>query len=262
MPVRFCVESGVALLTLERPAKRNALDGAMWRELRDRCRDIGDVRVLIVTGAEGHFCAGMDLSPENPLIAEIAPALMGGQEAVGRGVIEHLKECVQALADVSVPTIAAIEGACVGGGFEIALACDMRIAAESASFSLPEVRMGMIPDVGGCARLTRLVGPGRAADMITTGRKVSGQQAFDLGMVERVVGSGAALAEAQQAARDIVGNAPEAVRLALNVVRMAPDLGLDESLSLETRAGAMALVSGEAREGIAAFLEKRRPDWS
>ncbi len=262
MPIRFTTENGFAILTLDRPGRRNALDGAMWRQLRDQCRDIGDARVLIVTGEGGHFCSGMDLGPDNPMIAEITPALAGGDDGVARRVIEDLKECVQALADVAVPTIAAIEGACVGGGFEIALACDFRIAAQTASISLPEVRMGMIPDVGGCARLTRLVGPGRAADVITTGRRLSGQQAFDLGLVERVVAGGTALDEARLAAGDITGSAPEAVRLALNVVRMAPDLGLDEALSLETRAGAMALVSGEAREGISAFLEKRRPDWS
>ena len=137
----------------------------------------------------------------------------------------------------------------------------MRIAGEGATFSLPEVRLGMIPDVGGCARLTRLVGPGRAADLITTGRSVSGSEAFQLGFVERTVSDGAALTTAMEAARRVCNNAPDAVRLALTVVRAAGDLDLEEAMAIETHHGVLALTSGEAAEGITAFREKRAPKW-
>lgn len=262
MPIVSTVEDGVALLTISRPERRNAMDIDMWRGLRDAACALDGVRAVVVAGAGGHFSSGMDLSPANPLIQRIAPAIVGEVESVAREVIDELKECVQALADLPVPTFAAIEGACVGGGLEVALACDVRIAAADASLGLTEVRVGMIPDIGGCARLTRLVGPGRAADLITTARRVSGEEAFRLGFVERVVAPGAALAEAKAAAAQAASNAPMAVRLALNVVRLAPDLGLAEALAIESRAGAMALTSGEPREGVTAFLEKREPRWT
>ncbi len=261
MPVSLSIRDGIALVTLERPERRNALDESMWQALEDVALRAEDARVVIITGAAGHFCSGMDLSPNNPLIPRIAPALFEGDERVARDVILYLKRVVNALSRLPCPTIAAIEGACVGAGLEIALACDIRIAASSATLSLPEVVMGMIPDVGGSARLTRLVGPGRAADIICTGRRFDGDEAFRLGVIERVVAPGTALDVARAAAADIVRNAPIAVRLALNAVRVGADLALDEALSVETRAGVMALVSGEAREGVTAFLEKRAPRW-
>lgn len=262
MPITASHEGDLLVLTIDRADRRNAMDIAMWRALRDAAADLRGARALVVTGANGHFCAGMDLSPDNPLVARIAPAVLEGVDSVARDVIEELKGCVRAIAEAPVPTFAAIEGACVGGGLEIALACDVRICASDASLGLTEVRVGMIPDIGGCARLTRLVGPGRAADLVTTGRRVDGDEAFRLGVVERVVAPGDALRGAREAAAQVAANAPMAVRLALNVVRIAPDLGLAEALAVETHAGTLALTSGEAREGIAAFLEKRPPRWT
>ncbi len=262
MPVTLQVSEGVAVLTLDRPERRNALDLAMWRQLGAAAREAEGARVVIVTGAGGHFCSGMDLAADEAILAAATPAIVNGDERAAQDLIRELKACVQALADLPCPTIAAIEGACVGGGLEVALACDIRIASAGASLGLPEVRIGMIPDLGGCARLTRLVGPGRAADLVCTGRRVDAEEAYRLGVIERVVPAGTALAAARAAAGDIVGNGPMAVRLALNAVRVAADLGLDEALSVETRAGVLALVSGEASEGVAAFREKRAPRWS
>ncbi|MFZ5478399.1 MAG: enoyl-CoA hydratase/isomerase family protein [Myxococcota bacterium] len=262
MPVTLTESDGVALLTIDRPERRNALDIELWRALRQAASRTEDARAVVITGAAGHFCAGMDLAPDNPIIQKIAPAIFDGHEGPARDLLAELKACVQAIADLPVPTFAAIEGACVGGGLEVALACDVRIAARDASIGLPEVRIGMIPDVGGCARLTRLVGPGRAADLITTGRRVDGEEAFRLGVVERVVDPGRALAVAREAAAQVCANGPMAVRLALHAVRQAADLGLAEALAVETRAGVMALTSGEPKEGVAAFLEKRPPRWT
>jgi enoyl-CoA hydratase/carnithine racemase len=262
MPVTTSTSDDVLVITLDRPQRRNALDIDMWRALRAAAAQAADVRAVVVTGVGGHFCAGMDLSPDNPLLQKIGPAVAEGHEGPAREVIVELKACVQALADIPVPTFAAIEGACVGGGLEVALACDVRIAARDAVIGLTEVRVGMIPDVGGCTRLTKLVGQGRAADLIATGRRIDGEEAFRLGVVERVVDSGRALAAATEAAAQVRANAPMAVRLALHVVRQAGDLGLAEALAVETRAGVMALTSGEPKEGITAFLEKRPPRWT
>lgn len=263
MPVTLHIEDAIAVLRIERPERRNALDLPSWHALRDHLAGLtGDVRAVIVTGSHGHFSAGMDLAPDNGVVTRIGPAIFAGEEEPARALIEELKECIEAIAEVGVPTFAAIEGACVGGGLEVALGCDVRIAARNASIGMTEVRIGMIPDLGGCARLTRLVGPGRAADLITTARRIDGEEAFRLGVVERVCEPGQALVVALEAARQVAANGPTAVKLALNVVRVTPDLGLAEALSVETRAGVMALTSGEPREGVAAFLEKRPPRWT
>jgi enoyl-CoA hydratase/carnithine racemase len=250
-------------LVLDRPERRNALDMEAWRALRDAALSVpAEVRAVIVTGTGGHFSAGMDLRPDGSESAALSEIVASHDEAAARAILSELKECIQAVAEIEVPTIAAIEGVCVGGGLEIALACDMRVGSSTARLGLPETRLGMIPDIGGCARLTRLVGPGRAADLITTGRLVSGAEALALGIVERAVEAGGALAAANAMADQIALNAPQAVRLALNVIRLAPEMGLDEALAMETGAGAMALTSGEPREGIAAFVEKRAPRWA
>ena len=261
MPVTLTWADDIATLTIDRPERRNALSIDLWHALRDAARACTQARAVIVTGASGHFCSGMDLSPDNPVVGRIAPSILEGEEYPAFQLLKELKDCVAALTEIPCPTFAAIEGACIGGGLEVALACDVRIAAKNATIGLTEVRTGMIPDLGGCVRLTRLVGPGRAADLITTGRKVNGEEAFRLGFVERLAEPGEAFNQARAAALEVAKNAPTAVQLALNVVRMAPDLGVAEALSLETRAGVMALISGEAREGISAFLEKRSPDW-
>ncbi len=261
MPVISQTHDGVTVLTIDRPARRNALDMATWRDLRRAATDAEGSRAVIITGGGAHFCSGMDLNPDNPLFVDAGPAIADGDERAAHAIILELKSCVQALADLSCPTIAAIEGTCIGGGLEVALACDMRFAASDASIGLPEVRIGMIPDLGGCARLTRLVGPGRAADLICTARRVDGDEAYRLGVVERVVPPGTSLAAARAAAVQVAENGPIAVRLALNAVRLGADLGLAEALSVETRAGVMALTSGEPREGVAAFVEKRAPRW-
>lgn len=261
MPVSLHWSGTTAVITLDRPDRRNALDMAMWRALRDAARNTENARAVVLTGQGPHFCSGMDLQPDNAGLISIMPAITEGQSGPAYDLLSELKECVQAVADIPVPTFAAIEGACAGGGMEIALACDVRIAASNAFLCLPETRIGFIPDVGGTARLTRLVGPGRAADIITTGRRVGGDEAYRLGLVERLCEPGQSLGVALTAAAEVALNGPEAVRLALNVIRLAPDMGLDEALSLETQAGVMAITSGEGREGVTAFLEKRKPNW-
>jgi enoyl-CoA hydratase/carnithine racemase len=261
MPVHRQSADGVTVLTLSRPERRNALDRGMWHALREAAEASADARVVILTGEGPAFCAGLDLSPDNTILADAASAMHSGDETRAQALVRELKSCVQALADLPCPTLAAIEGACFGAGVELALACDIRIASEQAVFSLPEVRLGLVPDLGGCARLARLVGPGRAADLICTGRRVDAGEAHRLGLLERVVPAGAALSTARAAAGDILAGAPMAMRLALNVIRVAPDLGLDEALSVETRAGVLAVLSGEVAEGMAAAAARRAPRW-
>jgi enoyl-CoA hydratase/carnithine racemase len=261
--VSLQITSGVARITLSRPARRNALDEAMWSALAERVAAAASAkpRALIVTGDGGHFAAGMDLGPDNPLHARIGPAIANRDVAAAASVIAWLKAVVSGLAEFPAPTFAAIEGACAGSGFEIALHCDVRVAAKNCFISLPEVRIGMVPDVGGTTRLTRLVGPGRAARLIATGERITGEEAFALGMVEKLVEPGQALAVAEEMARLVAKGGPTAVREALSVIRRVPDLSLADAYAAETAAGAAALTSGEPLEGVQAFFEKRDPRW-
>ncbi len=261
--VSLQIADNIARITLSKPARRNALDEAMWSAFAERVAAAATAspRVLIVTGAGGHFAAGMDLGPDNPLHARIGPAIANRDVAAAANVIAWLKAILSGLAEFPAPTIAAIEGACAGSGFELALHCDMRVAARNAFLSLPEVRIGMVPDVGGTTRLTRLVGPGCAARLIATGERITGDEAFALGIVERVVEPGRALAEAEDMARLIAKGGPTAVREALGVIRRVPDLSLADAYAAETAAGAAALTSGEPLEGVQAFFEKRDPRW-
>ncbi|RME23574.1 MAG: enoyl-CoA hydratase/isomerase family protein, partial [Deltaproteobacteria bacterium] len=197
--IRLELDDDVAVLTIDRPRRRNALNGPMWAELALRVAEAraAGPRALIVTGAGAHFCAGMDLKPDNPLLPRILPAVMEGDTGVAREVIDELKAGMVGLLEFPAPTFAAVEGVAVGGGYEVALHCDVIVAARSAFVGLPEVRVGMVPDVGGMTLLTRRVGPGRAVLAIATGRLFDAPAAFDLGMVDVLCEPGAALETAR-----------------------------------------------------------------
>jgi|AMFO01.1.fsa_nt_gi Enoyl-CoA hydratase/carnithine racemase len=262
------IKQGVAVLTIQRSRRRNALHGPLWEllgqriaQVAARCAPDGDVRSVILTGSGPHFCAGMDLMPDNPLVERILPAIMEADEGAARGVILDLKAITRALAELPVPTIAAVEGVAAGGGYELALHCDMIVASHQSRVGLPEVRVGMVPDVGGTTMLTRRVGPARAALAITTGRMFDAPQALALGMVDLLCEPGTALDEAQGLAADIALGGPVAVGAALAALRRVNDLELPAALAIETEAGVRALTSGEPREGTMAFAEKRSPRW-
>jgi enoyl-CoA hydratase/carnithine racemase len=181
--VHLEAQDGVGVLRLDRPARRNALGAQMWAMVAVRVDEAArmGLRALILTGAGPHFCAGMDLKPDNPLLARAAQAVGDGDPVAARALIEELKGVGARLRRFPAPTIAAIEGVCLGGGLELALHCDVRVAAETAQLGMPEVRLGMVPDVGGTALLSRLVGPGRAIALICSGRAVDARRAHPPG---------------------------------------------------------------------------------
>lgn len=250
----------VVVMTIRREAKRNALHGPMWTAIRESAEKISSdpPRAVILTGAGGHFCAGMDLSFENPLVGRLVPALAEKNAVALEELIVELKGVVESVANIPCPVIAAIEGACAGGGLELALACDLRIAAAESFFSLPETRVGMVPDVGGTVRTTRLVGKTRAAELVLTGRRITAEEAFAWGLVNRLCPKGQSLESARAMALEIAEAGPEATRAALSVLR-AGSAAAD--FELETKAGVKALLSGEYMEGIQAFMEKRKARW-
>jgi enoyl-CoA hydratase/carnithine racemase len=263
--IELHIRGPIAHMVLSNPKRRNALHWDLWTQLAARANTIAansQIRVVIVSGAEGHFCAGMDLSMDNPALQRLAPALMAKDQDVARKLILDLKSFIQAIADLPIPTIAAIEGACVGGGMEVALGCDLRVAATNAQFALNEAQAGMVPDLGGTARLTRIVGTGRATDLILTGRRIQSAEAQTWGIVQRVCEPGQAVQCAMDLAQEILGSAPVAVKTALQTIRAIPDLNQKEALHADTEAGVIALTSGEPAVGIQAFLAKKVPDWS
>jgi enoyl-CoA hydratase/carnithine racemase len=261
--VHLVVDGGVATVTLDRPARRNALHGPMWAMVGARVDEAvaAGARVLILCGEGPHFCSGMDLKPDNPLMARLIPVVLARDGAGAEAVILDLKAIGQKLAAFPGPTFCAIEGFALGGGFELALHCDVLIAARDAKVGLPEVRVGMVPDVGGTTLLARRAGPGRAALAVSTGRTFDAAEAAAWGFVDVVVEPGQALATARAFAADVLLGGPVAVSGALAVTRGFGGAALQASFAAETAAGAGALISGEVLEGVAAFAERRPPRW-
>jgi enoyl-CoA hydratase len=256
-------DGGIAILTLARPQRRNAISAGIWEALREKVIEAAEdpPRALIITGSEGHFSAGLDIKPDNPLLGRVLPIVQRKDADGARALVRELKEVNDLIAGFPAPTIAAIEGACVGIGLELALACDLRVASREARLALPEVRLGLAPDLGGTVRLTRLVGAGRAALLALAGHHWSGEQAEQAGLVEQLCAPGEALETARTLAREIHAGAPTATTGVLQVIRATPGLDLADALTLETEAGANALLSGEPLEGLMARQARKEPSW-
>lgn len=245
-------EPGIYLLTLNRPQALNALNAATLDELSRAIAQVAidaDARVLLVTGAgEKAFVAGADITEMQGLSAEQAM----GFSANGMRVMHALEA-------LPVPAIALVNGYALGGGCELAMACDWIIASERAVFGQPEVNLGIPPGFGGTQRLSRLVGRARALELVTTARQVKADEALAIGLVTRVV----AAAELREAglvvARSIAAKGPVAVRLAKQAVQHGQDLDLANACVYETSQFALAFATADQKEGMRAFVEKRAP---
>jgi enoyl-CoA hydratase len=244
----------VALVTLNRPKALNALNAVTLRELQAAIEQIqadDSIRAALITGAgEKAFAAGADIQE----LAEV-DAVKGRELALrGQAVFRAIETCGK-------PVIACVNGFALGGGCELAMACTFRIAAENARFGQPEVKLGLIPGYGGTQRLARLVGKGRALQMILTGDMVSAAEALRIGLVNEVVAPGELLARGESLARTIAGMAPVAVRYSLDAVNHGFDLPLEDALALEASLFGLSCGTADKAEGTAAFLEKRSPTW-
>ena len=249
------VERGesVAVLTIDRQEKLNALDPQVTEEIGQALLELeaDGPRAIIVTGAgERSFVAGADIS---------AMSVMEPMEAKRFSEIGH---AAMALLDRSpVPTIAAVNGYALGGGCEVAIACDVRIAAENATFGFPEVSLGILPGMGGTQRLPRLVGPALAKELIFTARRIGAEEAHEIGLVNRVVPQGEALKVANEIAAEIAANGPLAVRHAKSATNRAMDVDLVSGLEYEADQFALLFATEDAREGMDAFTERRKPEF-
>jgi len=243
---------GVELWTIDGEARRNAISRAMLAELESNvARAAKALRVVVLTGAgDKSFCAGADLKER-----------AGMSEAEVRAFLDGLRRTFRAIETSDAVFIAAVNGTAFGGGTELALACDLRLAAPPAELGLTEVKLGIIPGGGGTQRLTRLIGPGRARDLILTGRRVTAAEALALGLVNRVAEAGKLIDEALAVAAQIAANAPIAVAAAKHAIAEGLSLPMDDALKLELSHYERVLGTEDRLEGLRAFAEKRAPSF-
>ncbi len=249
----------IGWITLNRPEVMNAINQEMGREIVSVCRQADEdqnVRVVVFKGAgERAFSSGMDLK-ERAQGASPSP-LERRQSKVVPGV--HTQ--TQAVAAITKPTIAAINGYAVGGGLEIALACDLRIASEDAKLGLTEVRRGIIPGSGGTQRLARVIGIAKALEICLAGDLVDGQEAYRLGLVNAVVPADGLVGAAEQTARKMLKGAPLSLRYIKEAIYKGIELSLEQGLRLEADLSALIGTTEDSKEGPRAFAEKRGPVW-
>lgn len=262
--IRLHRQQHLAVVTLDRPQRRNAFDADMFDELERVTAELKKQlpRAVVITGAGSNaFCAGFDVNPDNPMVAGIMDAVSAHDDGPARTMIARLRQSVDGFIGLPVPLIAALNGIAYGGGAELAVRCDLRVIDPGAVICFSEVRLGLMPDWGGGATLSRLIGPSKAADLILTARQVEAAEALQLGLVNRVSSPGTALDEAISLGEAISQNGPQAVRRALAVIRQSPQMSLDDALDLEAGHAAALIASAECVYGVAAFLEKKAPEF-
>jgi methylglutaconyl-CoA hydratase len=244
-------EGGAVRVTLSRPEAKNALSRALNLELGRIAGELGAdpaVRAVLLTGAGDAFCAGADLKERRGI-----PAADSGP------FIDAISGAIRAWAEMPKATIALVNGAAFGGGLELALACDFRIAADTAVMGLSEVRLGIMPGAGGTQRLARLLGVARAKELVLTGRRIDAARALAIGLVSRVVPPAELERAGQELADELAACAPLSIAMAKRAIDEGVDLPMADALALERRCYDVTLMSDDRNEGLRAFAEKRPP---
>jgi enoyl-CoA hydratase len=245
-------DAGIALVTVNRPEKRNALSAEVVAELHDAFERIGaeaGIRAAIVTGAgEKAFVAGADVQE----LATLSPVEARAYSLRGQAAFRKLET-------LGKPSVAAVNGYALGGGLELAMACTVRFASDNAQFGQPEVKLGIIPGFGGTGRLPRLVGRGRALELLLSGDPIAAAEAHRIGLVGAVVPQAELLSYSRAWLAKALANAPLALGLVMEAVDVGLDTSLEAGLRFEAAAFALCAATGDGREGTRAFLEKRRP---
>lgn len=243
---------GVAVLTVNRPEALNALNGEVISQLNEALDriDPASVRCLIVTGAgQKAFVAGAD-------IAQMRDLTKAEGEAFGK----QGNDVFRKLETLAVPTVAAVNGFALGGGCELAMSCDIRLCADTAVFGQPEVGLGITPGFGGTQRMARLIGPGKAKELLYTARNIKAPEALSVGLVQAVYPAEALMAEAEKLAGRIAGNAPVAVRACKKAVNDGLEVDMDAALLVEEKLFGSCFETADQKNAMAAFVEKRKPD--
>ncbi|MCX5908801.1 MAG: enoyl-CoA hydratase-related protein [Deltaproteobacteria bacterium] len=245
--------NGIGYLTLNRPKVFNAISEQMIREMKEAVQELHpdqSVGVVIITGAGKAFQSGADIQE----LSRMTPLQI---LRWNQGVVENM----EALEKMRQPVIAAINGYALGGGLELALACTIRVAAASAKMGLPEVKIGILPGAGGTQRLPRLIGKGLAAEIILTGDMIDAEEAYRIGLVNRVVPDEQVMAAAEGIARKILENAPVAIELAKDAMEVGEDLPLGGAIQYAQKNCVTCFATEDMKEGTAAFIAKRRPQF-
>ncbi|WP_028325261.1 enoyl-CoA hydratase/isomerase family protein [Desulfatirhabdium butyrativorans] len=249
--IRFEKKENIGYLTLNRPDVRNAISQEMIDEILDLLARIdrdAEIRVLIVTGAGKAFMAGADISELKKMKPMDVLRWNEGVVRINQG-LEKLRQ----------PVIAAINGPAMGGGMEMAISCTFRIMARSAKMALPEVKLGIIPGTGGTQRLPRLIGKGRAAEILLTGEIIDAETALKIGLVNQVADDGGVVEAAEKLAARIIVNAPVAVELTKDALEIGKDLPLEQAVQYSQKNCITCFSTEDMQEGMSAFLEKRKP---
>ena len=243
----------VEVLTISRPEALNALNSEFFREINIYLDDLilnDDISVLVITGEGKAFVAGADISE----MVNLSPSQ-------AKGFSENGQQTFFSIENLPIPVIAAVNGYALGGGCELAMACDFRIASKKAVFGLPEVSLGLIPGYAGTQRLPRLIGLGNALKCILSGGQVVAEEAYRMGLVQILSEPDQLIEDALKIAEKIASQGPEAVRTAKKVIRKGRNLGFEEAMDLE-KDHFSEMFRGEGIEGMKAFLEKRKPNWN
>lgn len=248
--ILFSVDNGVATVTINRPKALNALGQTVLTELLKCFREIrrvSDVRAVIITGAgDKAFIAGADIVAMQTMTAVDSSHF-----------IELGQRCMRAIETCHVPVVAAVNGFALGGGLELALSCDFIYASENAKLGLPEVNLGLFPGFGGTQRLSRLIGKNRAKELIYTAKVLSAQEAYDIGIVNKVTSKESLLDEVKKTIGEIIKKGPIAVGLAKKVINEGADLDITSGLALEANTFPLIFATEDKQEGVKAFLERR-----
>ena len=246
--IKIEINDGIAVLTLNRPEVRNALDYVTWDEIRAGMRELrfnDDAHVIILTGAGGQaFASGADIKALNA-------------RTVSEQMNSEVNDILYEITMHKKPVIAAVDGYALGGGCELAMACDIRIATKKSKFGQPEVNLGIIPGGGGTQRLQRLVGIGKAKELIFTGDIISAEEAERIGLIEKVVEDGTVLEAAIEMAKKIKAKGPVAITLAKQAINVGANTDLYSGLCFERYSQAIAFSTADKAEGTLAFIEKR-----
>lgn len=249
--LEYTIQNDVGVLTINRPNALNALNSEVMAELGAQLKEIAasDIRCLIITGAgEKAFVAGADIAE----MKDLSPAEATRFSETGNAVMEQVER-------LPMPTIAAINGFALGGGCELALSCDIRIAAENASFAFPEVGLGILPGYGGVQRMARAIGLAKTKELAFTAGRIKAEEALRLGLVNNVVPAAELLAAARDMAQKIAANAPFGVRAAKKVANDSVGLTLEKATRTECDLFGQCFATEDQKEGMTAFLEKRKP---
>lgn len=250
----FNVDDGIALITFNRPKALNAMNSETLTELRDAstiCKKDDNIKALILTGSGNKaFVAGADISQMQSLCPMDAHKFM-----------ELGQETLRLIEEMPKPSIAAINGFALGGGTEISIACDIRIASENAVFGQPEILIGLIPGWGGTQRLPRLVGMGIAKEIILGGGQINAQRAYEIGLVNKVVPQAVLMEETRKLAVKLASMPPFTLKMAKYSINYGYDLALDNAVKLELECCAQCFSTQDQKEGMKAFLEKRKPNF-